>query len=172
MKQVIECYGSMIVAVLAALAVIGFWMNFSYEGKTGVAEVMGSYLEESATQPVQEDAFRMFRGYRQYMRADIPQIRLQENYALVKGAWTDINTVLWAVGRNGHRYPVWIEEAWQDERIEGTETTGRKYAMDSEGCRICFRKAGRFWLKVATTGPTGRMQEALVQVVVNERRLE
>ena len=154
MKEILDQYGSSLLAAMMALFLIGLFALLPFGEKRGVAAAAGMLLcaEEENLLSGQDNS-----AYRAYKSIGKPQIRFRDEMPLIAEIPVGMDEICQAVDGNGNVVSV---------QLLSVRDSGGEECECKNGEKICFPEAGIYELWVMACDAEGRSQTGVLKVPV------
>lgn len=157
MKEILGQYGNTLIAVMAALALLGLLSGLPYGGKTGICGMAGQLLTEGGRH--QLTGYENM-AYTEYKSARKPELHFLEGYLAVAGKRIRVTEFCQAVDETGTEVPVKILSIRDSGGAECED------AVLEEGVELCFPEAGIYELWVKAEDDSGRSRFGILNIPV------
>ncbi len=168
MKLLMEHYGAAVIAILVALTLAGMWQKLSFLGAEGVPEIVGEIitgaLQKKEAVSGNGEAFITYKG------EVMPELVVSNSYAFQVNDERLIQDGLMAVyppdAEEQGSVSLRVLEAWSADELKTPAI------LTNRGYFIKFPRRGVYWVRVKISTESGKTAEKMLQIFVNEERME
>ncbi len=159
MKEVMEQYGSILIAALTGVLMITFLMGMRQGEYRGIQGIAGAALEAESRDLLKEKQTDAFFEYR---KTAVPQFVSTMEYEIRKETKIPLEDLCKALDGNGNEIPVWMVGVYKQN---GEPCTWSEQDMESY---VQFPGSGIYYIQVRAMDAMGREQCAVITVPVQE----
>ncbi|MST74316.1 hypothetical protein FYJ75_04605 [Roseburia sp. MUC/MUC-530-WT-4D] len=159
MKEVMEQYGSILLAALTGVLMITFLMGMRQGENRGIHGIAGAVLEAEGRDLLMEEQTNAFAEYR---KTAVPQFVSSMEREIKKETKIRLDEICKALDWNGNEIPVWIVAL---HKQNGEPCTWSEQDMKSY---VQFPGSGIYYIQVRAMDAMGREQCAVITVPVQE----
>lgn len=159
MKEVMEQYGSILLAALTGVLMITFLMGMRQGEYRGIHGIAGAMLEAESRDLLMEEQTAAFEVYG---KTAVPQFVSNMEHEIKKGTQIRLDDICKALDWNGNEIPVWIVALYKQN---GEPCTWSEQDMKSY---VQFPESGIYYIQVRAMDAMGREQCAVITVPVQE----